>query len=94
MRIFIYICRQKVESVNLIKSQSFQAAQVYIRLGIVSGILWIIGILSGILKSEFLDIFFVIICSLQGLFITMSNLTTRQVCARLRKKSEYTITTS
>jgi len=52
---------------------------IYSRIVVLSGMFWIIGILGSITESDLLDYIFTIVCGLQGLCITVANLTTTRV---------------
>lgn len=75
----IHIRRVKVMSTRLTMTKSFNEALVYLRFSLFSGTPWIIGILSAFVKTDFLDFVFIVLCSLQGFFIVISNITSENM---------------
>ncbi|CAC5421502.1 unnamed protein product [Mytilus coruscus] len=84
LRVIVQICLLHVEMRHLIKSSSFQDAKLFFRLLLLSGIFWVIGFLSGILQSEWLEYIFILLCGLQGLFVCVANMTTRHMYGNIK----------
>jgi hypothetical protein len=78
---------------NISISTPFTHAKVYLRIVVLSGFLWITGIMAAILESEWLDYVFTLCCGLQGFFISLASLTTRQVVRKFKYKKEPVIQT-
>ena len=79
MQIIHIICRIRIEVRHVGKSSHYDDAKVYLRIVVLSGMFWIIGILGSLTQSDLLDYIFTILCGLQGLCITVANLTTTRV---------------
>ena len=84
LRIICHICILSHEIGNISMSTPFTHAKVYLRIFALSGFLWITGIMAAILESDWLDYVFTLLCGLQGFFISLASLTTRQVFHKLR----------
>ena len=88
LRVIGHICLLSHEIGNISMSTPFTHAKVYLRIFALSGFLWITGIMAAILESDWLDYVFTLLCGLQGLFISLASLTTRQVFRKLRYHKE------
>ncbi|CAG2199556.1 CELSR3 [Mytilus edulis] len=87
------ICRVRYQVGNIRKSVPFQDAMVYLRIVVLSGMLWGFGIASAVFESELLEYIFIILCGLQGFCIAIANLTTSKViCCRKTNESSENIT--
>ncbi|VDI41753.1 Hypothetical predicted protein [Mytilus galloprovincialis] len=84
MRVIVKICLRHIKTKHIIQSSNFQHAKLFMRLVLLSGIFWVTGFLSGILKSEWLEYIFILLCGLQGLFFSIANLTTRYMYGNLK----------
>ena len=84
LRIIGHICILTNEIGNISMSTPFTHAKVYLRILTLSGFFWITGILAAILESDWFDYAFTLLCALQGFFISLASLTTRQVFRKLR----------
>ena len=84
------ICILSHDIGNISTSTPFTHAKVYLRILALSGFLWITGIMAAILESEWLDYVFILLCGLQGFFISLASLTTRQVVKKFRYNKEAT----
>jgi hypothetical protein len=84
LRVVGHICILSHEIGNISMSTPFTHAKVYLRILVLSGFLWITGIMAAILESDWLDHVFTLLCGLQGFFISLASLTTRQVFQKLR----------
>ncbi|CAC5410451.1 CELSR3 [Mytilus coruscus] len=73
------ICRVRYQVGNIRKSVPFEDAMVYLRIVVLSGMLWTFGIASAVFESELLEYIFTILCGLQGVCIAIANLTTSKV---------------
>ena len=69
---------------------------IYVRLFILKGITWIFGFISAFTDEIVIDIIFVILTSLQGLFLFISFVCNKRVLAEIKKnvKSETSMTLS
>ena len=88
LRVICHICILSHEIGNISMSTPFTHAKVYLRIFALSGFLWITGIMAAILESDWLDYVFTLLCGLQGFFISLASLTTRQVFQKLRYHKE------
>jgi lipid-A-disaccharide synthase-like uncharacterized protein len=61
------------------KTNSFQEEQMYFRIRVISGIFWTMSILGAIFEYIVIDYVFIALCSLQGLFVAVAQLTTRWI---------------
>ncbi|VDI59098.1 Hypothetical predicted protein [Mytilus galloprovincialis] len=87
------ICRVRYQVGNIRKSVPFQDAMVYLRIVVLSGMLWGFGIASAVFESELLEYIFIILCGLQGFCIAIANLTTSKViCCRKTNEASENIT--
>jgi hypothetical protein len=66
IRIMIYVTRNSITMSHVRKTNSFQEGQVYLRMCVISGIFWIMGILGAFFQSTIIDYVFIVLCSLQG----------------------------
>jgi len=73
------ICRIRIEVRHVRKSSHYDDAKVYSRIVVLSDMFWIIDILGSITESDLLDYIFTILCGLQGLCISVANLTTTRL---------------
>ncbi|CAC5369588.1 unnamed protein product [Mytilus coruscus] len=60
---------------NVTKSSTYSHAFVFLRITIVSGIFWINGIVATFYENEIFNYIFILLCGLQGLFISLASLT-------------------
>ena len=88
LRVIGHICLLSHEIGNISMSTPFTHAKVYLRILVLSGFLWITGIMAAILESDWLDYVFTLLCGLQGFFISLASLTTRQVVRKLKYKKK------
>ena len=88
LRVNGHICILSHEIGNISMSTRFTHAKVYLRIFALSGFLWITGIMAAILEFEWLDYVFILLCGLQGFFISLASLTTRQVVSKFKYKKE------
>lgn len=58
-----------------ISRKSYNEALIYLRFSLISGLPWVLGIISAVVESDVLDFIFIVTCSLQGVFFLVSNLT-------------------
>jgi len=77
--VIVQICRIRIEVRHVRKSSHYDDAKVYSKIVVLSGMFWIIGVFGSITESDLLDYIFTILCGLQGLCITVANLTTTRV---------------
>ncbi|VDH99335.1 Hypothetical predicted protein [Mytilus galloprovincialis] len=69
---FIFkMCRLNLEIGPISKSPPYTNAIIYLRLMIISGILWIFSLVASVNESEWLTYCFTVLCGLHGLFITV-----------------------
>ena len=95
LRVIGHICILRHEIGNISMSPPFTHAKVYLRIFTLSGFLLITGIMAAILESEWLEYVFTLLCGLQGFFISLASLTTRQVVRKfIHKKKLVTQTLS
>ena len=95
LRIIGNICILSHEIGNISMSTPHTHAKVYLRIFALSGFLWITGIMAAILESEWLDYVFTLLCGLQGFFVSLASLTTKQVVRKvIHKKKLVTQTLS
>ena len=90
LRVIYHICRLSHEIGNISLSTPFTHAKVYLRILALSGFFWITGILAAMLDSEWIDYMFTLLCGLQGFFISVASLTTRQVIRKLKRQESTT----
>ena len=88
LRVIGHICILSHEIGNISMSTPFTHAKVYLRILALSGFLWITGIMAALLESDWLDYVFTLLCGLQGFFISVASLTTRQVARKLKYYKE------
>ena len=88
LRVICHICILSHEIGNISMSTPFTHAKVYLRILALSGFFWITGILAAILESDWLDYVFTLFCGLQGFFISLASLTTKQTFRKLRYHKE------
>ena len=88
LRVIGHICILSHEIGNISKSTFFTQAEVYMRILVLSGFFWITGIMAAILESDWLDYGFTLLCGLQGFFISLASLTTKQVVRKIKYKKE------
>ena len=88
LRVIGHICILSHDIGNISMSTPLTHAKVYLRILVLSGFLWITGIMAAILESEWLDYVFILLCGLQGFFISLASLTTRQVVKKFRYHKE------
>jgi hypothetical protein len=88
LRVIGHICILSHEIGNISMSTPHTHAKVYLRIFALSGFLWITGIMAAILEFEWLDYVFILLCGLQGFFISLASLTTRQVVSKFKYKKE------
>ena len=93
LRVIGHICILSNEIGNISMSTPFTHAKVYLRILALSGFLWITGIMAAMLESDWLDYVFTLLCGLQGFFISLAGLTTRQVVRKFKYKKEPVIQT-
>jgi hypothetical protein len=95
LRVIGHICILSHEIGNISMSTPFTHAKVYLRIFTLSGFHWTTGIMAAILESEWLDYVFTLLCGLQGFFVSLASLTTRQVVRKfIHKKKLVTQTLS
>jgi hypothetical protein len=90
LRVICHICRLSHEIGNISLSTPFTHAKVYLRILALSGFFWITGIVAAMLDSEWIDYMFTLLCGLQGFFISVASLTTRQVIRKLKRQESTT----
>ena len=88
LRVIGHICLLSHEIGNISMSTPFTHAKVYLRIFAISGFLWITSIMAAILESDWLDYVFTLLCGLQGFFISLASLTTKQVVRKFLHKKE------
>ena len=67
---------------------------IYVRLFILMGITWIFGFISAFTDKIVIDFIFVILTSLQGLFLFISFICNKRVLSEIRKKTKSETSTS
>ena len=72
---------------NVIKSEG-RHFRIYVRLFVLMGITWIFGFISAFTDEIVIDFIFVILNSLQGLFLFISFVCNKRVLAEIRKKTK------
>ncbi|CAC5410073.1 unnamed protein product [Mytilus coruscus] len=82
----VVITKQSLGIRDIRRSNSFQYLPVFVRISLVTGMLWITGLLGAIIQNELMEYLFVICCSFQGLLIAVGNLTTKRIYRELRKR--------
>lgn len=87
------VCRLRIENADLIKSPPFQEAKIFFRFVIVSGMFWVTIVLATILEYDWAEYVFIILCGLQGFFIAIANLTSRQMINKIKSASSHSSTT-
>ena len=88
LRVIGHICILSHDIGNISMSTPLTHAKVYLRIFALSGFLWITGIMAAILEFEWLDYVFILLCGLQGFFISLASLTTRQVVSKFIHKKK------
>ena len=91
IRIIIYLTRNSITMSHVRKTNSFKEGQVYLRICVLSGVVWIMGILGACFQSTIIDYVFIVLCSLQGLCVFVSQMTTRSIKKEIRayRKAEF-----
>jgi len=84
IRIMIYVTRNSIAMSHVRKTNSFQEGQVYLRIYVISGIFWIMGILGAFFQSTIIEYVFIVLCSLQGLCVFVAQMTTRLIRKEIR----------
>lgn len=87
LAVIFKMCRLNLEIGPISKSPPYTNAIIYLRLMIISGILWIFSLVASVNESEWLTYCFTVLCGLQGLFITVVSLTTKRVLQMLRMQN-------
>ena len=72
---------------NVIKSEG-RHFRIYVRLFVLMGITWIFGFISAFTDEIIIDFIFVILNSLQGLFLFISFVCNKRVLAEIRQKTK------
>ena len=67
---------------------------IYVRLFILMGITWIFGFISAFTDEIVIDFIFVILTSLQGLFLFISFVFNKRILSEIRKKTKHETSTS
>ena len=88
LRVIGHICILSHTIGNVSMSTPFTHAKVYLRILVLSGFIWITGIMVTLLESDWLDSVFTLLCGLHGFFISLASLTTRYVVRKLKYKKE------
>ncbi|CAC5403892.1 unnamed protein product [Mytilus coruscus] len=86
--IAVVIAKQSLGIRHIRRSNSFQFLPVFVRMSLVTGMLWISGLLGAIIQNEVMEYFFVICFSFQGLLIAFGKLTTKRIYRELRKRKQ------
>lgn len=84
IRIMIHVTGNSITMSHVRKSNSFKEGQVYLRICVISGIFWIMGILGACFQSTIIDYIFIVLCSLQGLCVFVAQMTTRLIRKEMR----------
>ena len=84
IRIIIHVTRNSITMSHVRKTNSFQEGHVYLRICVISGIFWIMGILGVFFQSTIIDYVFIVLCSLQGLCVFVAQMTTRSIRKNIR----------
>ncbi len=80
--------RRAFKSSSIATTASDHHFAVYVRLFILMGITWVLGILSAFTDSVVIDIIFVVLNALQGLFLFISFVCSKVVLSEIRKKRQ------
>ena len=72
---------------NVMKAEDYHF-DIYVRLFILMGITWIFGFISAFTDQIVLDFIFVILTSLQGLFLFVSFVCNKRVLVEIKKKTK------
>ena len=72
---------------HVIKTKKYHF-EIYVRLFILMGITWIFGFISAFTDEIVIDFIFVILTSLQGLFLFISFVCNKRVLSEIRKKTK------
>ena len=72
---------------NVVKAEEYHFG-IYVRLFILMGITWIFGFISAFTDEIVVDFIFVILTSLQGLFLFISFVCNKRVLAEIKKKAK------
>lgn len=81
-----HIRRNNTTSVHLSGTKSINETTVFLRFSILSGTPWLLGIFATIFKNDVFDFIFVLVCSLQSVFIVVANITTESFRRQLKVK--------
>lgn len=83
------ICVIRIEASHIRKLNPYKDATIYLRVTILSGILWVSGILATLFNVDWLNYIFTVLCGLQGFFLVVANLTSSRVrCVnRIRQRT-------
>ena len=74
-------------TMNVIKAEEYHFG-IYVRLFILMGITWMFGFISAFTDQIVIDFVFVILTSLQGLFLFISFVCNKRVLAEVKKKTK------
>lgn len=78
----------KVSKMNIRESSTFSEAKLFLRMLALSGCFWVIGIIAVFAEIVWLEYVFTVLCGLQGLLVTVANLTTRRMdCFKCGQRS-------
>ena len=86
--IAVVITKQSSGIEHIRRSNSYQYLPVFVCISLVTGMLWIAGLLRGVIQNEEMEYLFVISCSFSGLLIAFGNLTTKRIYRELRKSKQ------
>lgn len=86
--------RQSMETRQVRKSHSYQFVPVFTRIGIVTGMFWIFGIVGNVFDNDIARFVFITFCSFQGSLLSIAFMTTSRVSQKLRERSKGSIDTS
>lgn len=79
------VTKQSFKASLLRKSNSYHSLIVHGRIGIITGVFWISGVVTGCVNSLIVEYVFVVVCSFQGIFIAAAILFDKMVLLQLRK---------
>ncbi|VDI49112.1 Hypothetical predicted protein [Mytilus galloprovincialis] len=85
--VIIQVCKIRTEAANIPKLNIYQDAKMYLRMVVLSGVFWFIGIFNALYDSEWLEYIFTLLCGLTGFFLAVANLTTNRF--KLNKRTTY-----
>ena len=81
------LTQHSIKNRHVRKSTSYQLFTIYARIGVVTGIFWICGILGSLFRTVVTEFISITMCSFQGLFVSLAYISTKKVSHQLNKNA-------